>query len=81
MTEDVPHDTSTPLVRHVLLNEDGPWDWTCDRCRYRIKPGSHLDHEVAKVQQPQAHIGAGVLGALGGLRERLAAAISKNRVR
>lgn len=82
VTEDVPADTSRPVVRHVLLNEDGPWDWTCDRCRYRIKPGSHLDHEVAKVQpqaQPQPHIGAGVLGALGGLRERLVTTISENR--
>ena len=67
-----------PVVRHALVNEDGPWDWTCDRCGYRIKPGSHLDHVVNRVQSKR-RVGGAILAGLSGLGDRFRTASATTR--
>jgi hypothetical protein len=62
-----------PMAQHASVDETGPWDWTCQRCGYSIKAGSHLDHVVGKVQS-HGPLRTGVLAWLGGARERLQSA-------
>jgi hypothetical protein len=57
--------------KHVFVNENGPWNWTCDSCGYTVKAGSRLDHQISKVQR-RRRIWRDALAALG-LRELLGA--------
>ena len=58
-------------LKHLLANEDGPWDWTCETCGYAVKAGSRLDHQVSGVQR-RPRIWRDALAALG-LRDGLGA--------
>ncbi len=55
--------------RHVFVNENGPWNWTCDSCGYAVKAGSGLDHQVSRVQR-RRRIWRDALAVLG-LRDLL----------
>jgi ribosomal protein S27AE len=61
------------MAQHANVDENGPWDWTCQRCGQAIKAGSHLDHLVGKVQSVSP-VRTGVLAWLGDLREQLQSA-------
>ncbi len=57
-------------VRHMLVSEHGPWDWTCARCGYAVKAGSRLEHQISNVQARGPLRAGGVLTGLGDVLER-----------
>ncbi len=71
------HDEGRPRLQHLLVNEHGAWDWTCERCGHGVKGGSSLDHRLGRVQAPAPLAGiaiagtGGLGGVVGALRERL----------
>ena len=59
-----PPDNGRTQLRHVLVEEKGPWNWTCEQCGYAVRPTSRLDNDLSKVQPRAAPAIAGV--GLGG---------------
>lgn len=60
-----PGDTDgTTQLSHSLVNEDGPWEWTCEACGYQVKAGSRLDHQISAVQ-PRRRLWRDALGIIG----------------
>lgn len=39
-------------LRHEFVRA-GPWDWTCQRCGYVVRPTSRLDNALSRVQAPR----------------------------
>lgn len=39
-----------PDLDHEFVRDKGPWDWTCQRCGYSVRPAGSLDNALSRVQ-------------------------------
>ena len=37
-------------LRREKVTENRPWDWTCEQCRYAVRPTSRLDNDLSRTQ-------------------------------